>query len=50
MREEALAKIPVGRFGEQVDISSAILYLASPASDWMTGAQVVVDGGLTAVR
>ena len=50
VREEALAKIPVGRFGEEVDISSAILYLASPASDWMTGAQVVVDGGLTAVR
>lgn len=50
VREPALEKIPVGRFGKEVDISAAILYLASSASDWMTGSQVVVDGGLTAVR
>jgi NAD(P)-dependent dehydrogenase (short-subunit alcohol dehydrogenase family) len=50
IREEALAKFPVGRFGEEVDVSSAIVYLASRASDWMTGSQLVIDGGLTAVR
>jgi NAD(P)-dependent dehydrogenase (short-subunit alcohol dehydrogenase family) len=50
IREEALAKFPAGRFGEELDISAAIVYLASSASDWMTGSQLVIDGGLTAVR
>ncbi len=50
VREEALGKLPAGRFGEEIDVSAAILYLASPASDWVTGSQLMVDGGLTAVR
>ena len=50
VREPALEKLPVGRFGKEVDISAAVVYLASSASDWMTGSQFVVDGGLTAVR
>ncbi len=50
VRERALEKMPVGRFGEEVDVSSAVVYLSSSASDWMTGSQLVVDGGLTAVR
>jgi NAD(P)-dependent dehydrogenase (short-subunit alcohol dehydrogenase family) len=50
VREEALEKIPAGRFGEEADVSAAIIYLASPASNWMTGSQLVLDGGLTATR
>ena len=50
VREPALEKMPVGRFGKEVDVSAAVVYLASSASDWMTGSQLVVDGGLTAVR
>ncbi len=50
VREEALEKMPVGRFGKEVDVSAAVVYLASSASDWMSGSQLVVDGGLTAVR
>ncbi|CAN5591446.1 SDR family NAD(P)-dependent oxidoreductase [soil metagenome] len=50
VREPALEKLPVGRFGKEVDISAAVVYLASSASDWMTGSQFIVDGGLTAVR
>lgn len=50
IREEALAKYPSERFGDEVDVSAAILYLSSPASDWVTGTQLVVDGGHTAVR
>ena len=50
VREPALEKMPVGRFGEEMDISAAVIYLASSGSDWMTGSQIVVDGGLTAVR
>ncbi|MGI9049692.1 MAG: SDR family NAD(P)-dependent oxidoreductase [Rubrobacteraceae bacterium] len=50
VREPALAKMPVGRFGRETDVSAAVVYLASSASDWMSGSQLVVDGGLTAVR
>ena len=39
------AKIPLGRFGEPDDIATAVLFLASEASAYMTGEIVVVDGG-----
>jgi len=38
---------PCGRVGKPEDISSLILYLASPASGFITGANFVVDGGMT---
>jgi NAD(P)-dependent dehydrogenase (short-subunit alcohol dehydrogenase family) len=41
-----LARIPLGRFGEPKDVASLALYLASPASDYVTGAVFLVDGGL----
>jgi NAD(P)-dependent dehydrogenase (short-subunit alcohol dehydrogenase family) len=37
---------PLG-YGEPEDVASAVLYLASPASRWMTGSEFVVDGGAT---
>ena len=43
------AAIPLGEFGEPRDIASAALYLASDASRYMNGAELVVDGGYTAV-
>jgi 2-deoxy-D-gluconate 3-dehydrogenase len=42
------AKIPLGKFGYPVDVSGAIIYLASPASDMVTGAVLPIDGGFTA--
>jgi 3(or 17)beta-hydroxysteroid dehydrogenase len=39
---------PMGRLGEADDIAGAILYLASDDSKFTTGAEIVVDGGLTA--
>lgn len=37
---------PLGRFGEVEDLTAAALYLASPASDFMTGAVMLIDGGM----
>jgi 3-oxoacyl-[acyl-carrier protein] reductase len=42
--------IPMGRIGEPEDIADVILFLASPASRYMTGQVVVVDGGLLVGR
>ena len=40
-----LAKIPMHRMGEPDDIGKAVLFLASDLSSYMTGEQIVVDGG-----
>jgi NAD(P)-dependent dehydrogenase (short-subunit alcohol dehydrogenase family) len=41
------AATPLGRFGEVDDLTAAALYLASSASDFMTGAVMVIDGGMS---
>jgi NAD(P)-dependent dehydrogenase (short-subunit alcohol dehydrogenase family) len=40
-----LALTPLGRMGEVTDLQGAVVYLAAPASDFMTGHDLVVDGG-----
>jgi NAD(P)-dependent dehydrogenase (short-subunit alcohol dehydrogenase family) len=39
---------PVGRLGTPSDIAAAVLYLASDESAFMTGSELVIDGGYTA--
>lgn len=41
----AAAKIPMGRLGNIDDISNGVLYLASDASEWVTGHSILIDGG-----
>jgi len=46
--KKLLADVPLGRIGEADEIADAILFLASDESRYMTGAELVVDGGTTA--
>ena len=39
---------PLGRFGRPEDIAMGCLYLASDESSWVTGSELVIDGGMTA--
>jgi NAD(P)-dependent dehydrogenase (short-subunit alcohol dehydrogenase family) len=47
-RERRLVHIPMGRFGEPVEIANGALFLASDESSFMTGQSLLVDGGITA--
>jgi NAD(P)-dependent dehydrogenase (short-subunit alcohol dehydrogenase family) len=44
-----LASCPLGRVGQPADIVGACVFLASPASDFITGQIIYLDGGLTAI-
>ena len=46
LRQQMIASTPMRRNGTPEDIASAILYLASPASSWVTGKLLEVDGGV----
>ncbi len=42
---QIMERIPAGRWGEPEDLTGAAVFLASPASDYVTGTVLVVDGG-----
>ena len=47
--EDIAAGLPLGRIGEPRDVAGAVLWLCSDAAEWITGADLLVDGG-TRVR
>ena len=48
LKKELIDKTPMGRLGTVEDIANGVLFLASNESSWMTGAELIIDGGMTA--
>jgi NAD(P)-dependent dehydrogenase (short-subunit alcohol dehydrogenase family) len=44
------ASVPMGRMGDAWDVAHAVLFLASDEAGYITGTQIIVDGGMTAAR
>ena len=44
-----LSRTPIGRTGEPADLKAVLIYLGSPASNYVTGQTIFVDGGWTAL-
>jgi 3(or 17)beta-hydroxysteroid dehydrogenase len=47
-RQQIIARLPIGRMGTATDIAKGIVFLASDDAAFMTGAGLVMDGGITA--
>jgi gluconate 5-dehydrogenase len=48
--ESLVSRVPLGRIAEPEDVMQAVLFFVSPASDFITGQTLYVDGGITATQ
>ena len=48
MYQRMLSRIPMGRYGTADEVALAVLYLASDESAFLSGSELVIDGGWTA--
>ena len=46
-KHRRLVHVPMGRFGEAKEMAQAVIFLASDESSYMTGTEMIVDGGVT---
>jgi NAD(P)-dependent dehydrogenase (short-subunit alcohol dehydrogenase family) len=49
IRTSRVSAIPMGRMGEMDDVAKGVLFLASDEASYMTGSELVIDGGATAM-
>ena len=49
VRKQMLARVPMGREGRREEVGHAVLFLASDEASYITGTELVVDGGFTAL-
>jgi NAD(P)-dependent dehydrogenase (short-subunit alcohol dehydrogenase family) len=49
MLQERTDEVPLGRLGNSEDVAFGVLYLASDESSWITGIELIIDGGITAM-
>jgi NAD(P)-dependent dehydrogenase (short-subunit alcohol dehydrogenase family) len=48
VRQQLIDRTPMGRLGTAEDIANGVLFLASDEASWVTGSELVIDGGMTA--
>jgi 2-deoxy-D-gluconate 3-dehydrogenase len=49
LNERVLGRTPAGRWGEPEDLAGLAVFLASPASDFINGAAIPIDGGYSSL-